>query len=69
MFDRFYRAHVQHHLSGLGLGLFVTREIVQLHGGSIRVEATDAPGARFVVTLPLDSRPASIAGAARVSSR
>jgi signal transduction histidine kinase len=37
---------------GLGLGLFVSREIVNLHGGEIRVESPVGGGTAFVVTLP-----------------
>lgn len=45
---------------GLGLGLFITREIVRAHGGTIDVCSDDASGTRFVVTLPReagDARP------------
>jgi signal transduction histidine kinase len=40
---------------GLGLGLYISREIVQAHGGSIRV-ASDAGGTRFTVRLPASAR-------------
>jgi signal transduction histidine kinase len=36
----------------MGLGLHIAREIVHLHGGSIRIEQPDHPGSCFVVTLP-----------------
>ena len=52
IFSRFYQGAGQSHLSGLGLGLYITREIVKLHGGEISVEQTGRSGARFVVTLP-----------------
>jgi signal transduction histidine kinase len=55
-FDRFYQAHSEseseRHLAGMGLGLHITREIVQLHGGSIRIEEPEHAGSRFVVSLP-----------------
>jgi signal transduction histidine kinase len=38
--------------SNLGLGLYITREIVSAHGGSIRVSSTNAEGTVFTVTLP-----------------
>ncbi len=38
---------------GTGLGLAITREIVEKHGGSVRVESGLGRGARFVVTLPV----------------
>ncbi len=37
---------------GLGLGLFITREIVRAHGGTIDVASSDAEGTRFRCTLP-----------------
>lgn len=37
---------------GLGLGLFICREIVRAHGGSIEVRSSAAEGTRFVVDLP-----------------
>ncbi len=41
----------------MGLGLFISREIVSLHGGSIFIEAPDGGGTRFVVTLPVGPIP------------
>jgi len=38
---------------GAGLGLAITREVVERHGGTVRIDADAATGARFVVTLPL----------------
>ncbi|MEO8214355.1 MAG: ATP-binding protein, partial [Myxococcales bacterium] len=37
---------------GLGLGLFITREIVRAHGGSVRVESSESAGTTFSVSLP-----------------
>lgn len=51
-FNRFHQVHDERHLSGMGLGLFITREIVQLHGGFIRIEEPEHRGSRFVVLLP-----------------
>ena len=52
VFERFHQAHSDAHLSGMGLGLYITREIVALHGGHVRIEEPGHPGSRFVVTLP-----------------
>jgi signal transduction histidine kinase len=51
IFDRFYRAEGALGVDGVGLGLFVSREIVLLHGGRIEVEDRPGGGTRFVVTL------------------
>jgi signal transduction histidine kinase len=56
VFERFHQAHSEGHLSGLGLGLYITREIVALHGGRVWLEETARSGSRFVVALPPASR-------------
>ncbi|MEW5847820.1 MAG: CHASE domain-containing protein [Myxococcota bacterium] len=38
--------------SGLGLGLYIVREIARAHGGSVTVQSPDRDGTTFVVTLP-----------------
>lgn len=54
VFDRFYRADESHNARapGTGIGLSLAREVVELHGGSIRVESAVGAGSRFVVSLP-----------------
>jgi signal transduction histidine kinase len=56
IFDRFERAVPSRAYGGLGLGLFITRQILDAHGGSIRVESEPEQGAIFVVDLPLQAR-------------
>lgn len=58
IFGRFYQVHAGSHLSGLGIGLHVSRQIAELHGGTIEVECPEDGGTRFVVTLPRKARPA-----------
>jgi excisionase family DNA binding protein len=53
IFERFHQAHHNAHLSGMGLGLHISRQIVELHGGEIWAEAPAGGGARFVVRVPL----------------
>ncbi|MFN8636427.1 MAG: ATP-binding protein [Chloroflexota bacterium] len=53
IFERYYQAHVESYASGMGLGLYVSREIVSLHGGELRAEIPSDGGTRFVVTLPV----------------
>ena len=55
IFERFYQAHGEGHVGGLGLGLYISRQIVALHGGRIDVECPPEGGTRFVVTLPAGS--------------
>lgn len=52
VFDRFYRAHDDRGIAGLGLGLYIAREIVARHRGRIWVESTLGEGATFIVRLP-----------------
>jgi signal transduction histidine kinase len=54
LFEPFRRgAASQGAIPGVGLGLFVTRRIVEAHGGALRVESLPARGSRFEVILPL----------------
>ncbi len=53
MFERFYQAHPEQHFGGMGLGLYISRQIVELHGGRIEAESPAAGGTRLRVTLPL----------------
>jgi PAS domain S-box-containing protein len=55
IFERFYQAHETDYQQGLGLGLYIGRQIVELHGGQIRAEFPDDGGSRFVVTLPIQA--------------
>jgi signal transduction histidine kinase len=59
MFERFYRVSSEQakKVPGLGLGLYISSEIVKRHGGAIRVESEEGQGAVFLVTLPLHERP------------
>lgn len=55
VFDRYYRANTRTAASGLGLGMYLSREIVQRHGGRIWLESVPGRGSSFYVMLPLDS--------------
>ena len=52
IFDRFARAVSAQRYGGLGLGLFISRRIVEAHGGRIHVESAPGEGACFTVELP-----------------
>jgi signal transduction histidine kinase len=53
IFGRFERVQSTEHFGGLGLGLFIVRQIVAAHGGSIQVESSVGRGATFVVRIPV----------------
>lgn len=53
IFDRFERAVVSYSTGGFGLGLWITRQIVEAHGGTVRVESVPGTGSTFFVELPL----------------
>jgi light-regulated signal transduction histidine kinase (bacteriophytochrome) len=52
IFERFQRAVSDKHFAGFGLGLWLVRQILQAHGGHIRVESVPGHGASFTVELP-----------------
>ena len=52
VFDAYHRARAAHRHDGVGLGLHVSRMIVEAHGGQLGVEHTPGGGATFYVELP-----------------
>jgi signal transduction histidine kinase len=54
IFRKFERAVSTNDVSGLGLGLYIVRQILDSHRGSIRVESELGQGACFIVDLPLE---------------
>ncbi|MBK8023388.1 MAG: hypothetical protein IPK19_18640 [Chloroflexi bacterium] len=57
LFDPFFR--VKEGGMGAGLGLYITHEIIQLHGGSIMVESTPGVGTTFTVRLEIFPQPSA----------
>ena len=49
IFDPFYTTKIQ----GMGLGLTLTKEIIEAHGGEISVESKEGKGTTFIIRLPL----------------
>jgi signal transduction histidine kinase/PAS domain-containing protein len=58
IFERFERAVSERNYGGLGLGLYITRTIVEGMGGTVSVESEVGQGATFTVMFPMKSEPA-----------
>lgn len=57
LFERFFRTKVvlAQNIPGIGLGLYISHEIVKHHGGKMWVESSENQGATFCFTLPLEA--------------
>ena len=53
IFKRFYREEEVHDVDGIGIGLYLAREIVTMQGGYIKVTSAPGRGSAFSVFLPL----------------
>jgi signal transduction histidine kinase len=55
LFQRFYRAPniSYHHISGMGVGLYIVQEIIRHHNGWVEVTSTEDEGSTFIIWLPL----------------
>lgn len=58
IFGQFERAAGTEGTPGLGLGLYISRQIVQAHGGRLALRSSPGAGAEFMVCLPLPAGPA-----------
>jgi signal transduction histidine kinase len=52
---------------GTGLGLAIVRELVELHGGAIRVQSKLGKGSSFIFTMPISTKPADPLAAGKIS--
>jgi signal transduction histidine kinase len=53
IFERFTRAAGARHYQGLGVGLFIAREVARAHGGALSVDSVAGAGSTFTLELPL----------------
>ncbi|HZU13357.1 MAG TPA: ATP-binding protein [Chloroflexota bacterium] len=53
VFDRFYRSAGTQNVKGMGLGLYVTRRVIEAHGGTVGVRSEPGAGSEFYFTLPV----------------
>ncbi len=53
IFERFERGGSPGSAGGLGLGLYISRHLIEAHGGALRLESTPGQGAAFFIELPL----------------
>ena len=58
VFERFYKADKSRNRTagGSGLGLSITKEIIDMHKGTIFVQSKEADGTTFIITLPIELR-------------
>lgn len=56
LFEKFYRADnaIESQTEGSGLGLYIAREIIRMHGGDITVKSREGEGTTVIFTLPID---------------
>lgn len=52
IFEPFYRAHTDQETAGTGLGMTIFKEIVDLHGGMVRIDSSPGAGTRVLLLLP-----------------
>jgi len=57
IFDRFFRVStIQKHFPGMGIGLYISAQIIKQHGGTLWVDSEPGRGATFSFTLPLTEK-------------
>ncbi len=58
IFHRYEQATSSRRAGGLGLGLYIARQIIEAHGGTIRVESQPGQGSTFTIDFPREPPPA-----------
>ena len=59
IFDRFYKTDKSrsHDKNGMGLGLYIVKTIIQLHGGEIKADSVEGEYTQFWIRLPKKKEP------------
>ena len=57
LFERYHRGSNVSGIVGTGVGLYLVKMVVDLHGGSIAVDSREGEGSRFTVRLPIRRAP------------
>ena len=53
LFQKYHQVHADK--PGFGLGLFISRQLVQAHGGTLEVSSKPGQGSTFIITLPKEN--------------
>lgn len=53
IFNRFFRAEKTKNLEGVGLGLYLCRQIIKAHDGSVWAESEESKGSTFYFSIPI----------------
>ena len=62
LFQKYFRARTSTGIAGTGLGLYLIKQLVEMHGGTIRVESTEGEGSCFTLCLPVEGAGAAASG-------
>jgi len=60
LFERYHRGRNVSGITGTGIGLYLVKMVVTLHGGQVSVSSTEGRGSEFVVRLPLNRTPVAV---------
>jgi signal transduction histidine kinase len=66
--DRLFEPFYTTKIDGMGIGLSVSRSIVEAHQGRMWAEVNDGPGATFAFSIPVETEADSVAGAPATNS-
>jgi NtrC-family two-component system sensor histidine kinase KinB len=66
VFDKFFRVPREEGPTGAGLGLAIAKEVIEAHGGTIRLASTSPAGCKFQIELPCSPQAARVAAATGV---